>query len=68
MPSIDLLPDQSGLFRGVEAGMGPAFDGMRETGVRTVTGLAVLRTSASWFAALDRAFGKGTATHGLGIG
>src|ERR1017187_8165929 len=41
---------------------------MREAVVGTVTCLGILRTSAAWLAAFDRAFGKGAVPHGLGVG
>jgi hypothetical protein len=66
--SIDLLLGHNGLFGGEEAGLRLASYGMRKAVIRTVTGLGVLRTSATRFAALDRTFGQGAAAHGLGIG
>jgi hypothetical protein len=33
-----------------------------------VAGLGILRTSAAWLAAFDRALGKGAAPHGLDAG
>ena len=65
---IDLLPDQFGLLRCKEARTGLACYSLREAVVRTVARLGVLRTSATWFAALDRTFGQGAAAHGGGIG
>jgi hypothetical protein len=65
---IDLLPHQVGLFGSEEAGARLASDGMREAVVGAVTRLGIFRTSATWFAALDRAFGDGAAPHGIGIG
>jgi hypothetical protein len=54
---INLLPDQIGLFRSEEARLRFACHGMRQAVVRTMTRLGVLRTSATRFAALDRALG-----------
>jgi len=68
MASINLLPDQIGLFRSEVARARLASYGVREAIVRTVTRLWILRTSATWFAALDGAFRKGATAHGLGIG
>src|SRR5664279_5612411 len=68
MPSIDLLPDQIGLLRSEIARVRLASYGTREAVVGTVTRLWILRTSATWFAALDRAWGQEAAAHGLGIG
>jgi hypothetical protein len=68
MASIDLLPDQIGLFRREVARVRLASYGVREAVVGTVTRLWILRTSATWFTALDRAFRQGATAHGLGIG
>ena len=65
---IDLMLDKVGLLDREEARARLASHGMREAVVRTVTRLRVLRTSATWFAALDRTFRQGAAAHGLGIG
>ena len=65
---IDLMPDKVGLLHREEARARLASHGMREAVVRTVARLRVLRTSATWFAALDRTFRQGAAAHGLGIG
>jgi len=65
---IDLLPHQLSLFGSEEAGARLASDGMREAVVGAVTRLGIFRTSATWFAALDRAFGERAAPHGLGVG
>jgi hypothetical protein len=65
---IDLLLDKVGLFRSEEARACLASHGMGEAVVRTVTSLGILRTSATWLAALDRPFGQRAAAHGLGIG
>ena len=62
------MPDQAGLFVSQEAGTRLASDGMRKAVVGTVTSLGVFRASATWFAALDGAFGEGAAPHGLGVG
>jgi hypothetical protein len=66
--SIDLLSDQIGLFGSQETRVRLASYSMRKAEVGTVTRLRILRTSATWFAALDRTFGQGAAAHGLGIG
>ena len=68
MASIDLLPDQIGLFCSEVARVRLASYGVSEAVVGTVTRLWILRTSATWFAALDRTLQQGAATHGLGIG
>jgi len=68
MAGINLLPDQIGLFRSEVARLRLASDGMRKAVVGTVTSLGVFRASATWFAALDGAFGEGAAPHGLGVG
>jgi len=68
MASIDLLPDQIGLFRTEVARVRLASYCTREAVVGTVTRLWILRTRATWFAALDRTIGQVTAAHGLGIG
>ena len=65
---IDLLPDKLGLFRSKEARARLASHGVRKAVVRTVPSLGILRTGATWFAALDRAFRQGAAAHGPGIG
>jgi len=65
---INLLPDQISLFRREEARVRLASHGMREAVVRAVASLGVLSTSATWFTALDGAFGPGPAAHGFGIG
>jgi hypothetical protein len=65
---VDLPPDKVGLFRREEARARLASHGVREAVIRTVPSLGVLRTSATWFAALDRTLGQGTAAHGLGFG
>lgn len=65
---IDLLLDKVGLFGSEEARARLAPHRMGEAVVRTVTSLGVLRTSATWFAALDRTFRQRAAPHGLGIG
>ena len=64
----DLLSDNISLFPGEEARTRLASHGVREAVVWTVPSLGILRTSATWFAALDRTFGQGAAAHGLGIG
>jgi hypothetical protein len=56
MASLDLLPDQIGLFRSEVARLRLASYGMRKAVVGTVTRLWILRTSATWLAALDGAF------------
>ena len=65
---VDLLLDKVGLFGSEEARARLASHSVREAVVRTVTSLGVLRTSATWFAALDRTLGQRAAPHGLGIG
>lgn len=65
---IDLLSDNISLFPGEEARTRLASHGVREAVVWAVPSLGILRTSASWFAALDRTFRQGAAAHGLGIG
>jgi hypothetical protein len=64
---VDLLPDKVGLFRSEEARVRLASHGVREAVVRAMTSLGILRTSATWFAALDRTFRQGAAAHRLGI-
>jgi hypothetical protein len=64
---IDLVPHQFGLFDSKETGARLACDGMREAVVGTVTRLGIFRTSATWFAALDGAFGERAAAHRLGV-
>ena len=66
--SINLLPDNAGLFGGEEARACLPLHGMREAEVRTVASLGVLRASATRLAALDRTFGQGATAHRLGIG
>lgn len=51
---VDLLLDKVGLFGSEEARARLASHSVREAVVRTVTSLGVLRTSATWFAALNR--------------
>jgi hypothetical protein len=65
---IDLPPDKVGLFRREEARARLASHSVREAVVRTMPSLGVLRTSATWLAALDRTLGQGAAAHRLGIG
>jgi hypothetical protein len=66
--SVDLLSDQVGLHRREKARLRLASHRVREAVVRTVPSPGILRTSATWLAALDRTFGQGAAAHGLGIG
>jgi len=68
MAGVDLPPDKVGLFGREEARACLASHGVREAVVRTVPSLGVLRTSATWLAALDRTFRQRAAAHGLGIG
>ena len=56
MGSIDLLLYQIGLFRSEVARLRLASYGMGEAVIGTVTRLWILRTSATWLAALDGAF------------
>ena len=65
---INLMPDKVGLLHREEARARLASHGVREAVVRTVPSLRILRTSAAWFAALDRTFRQGATAHGLGIG
>lgn len=67
-PGRNLLAGQVGLLRGEEARVSLPVDGMGEAVVRAVASLGVTRASATRFAALDRPFGKGAATHRLRIG
>jgi len=67
-PGINLLLNNVSLFGRQETRPRLPLHGMREAVVRTVTRLWILRTSATWFAALDGAFRKGAAAHGPGIG
>jgi hypothetical protein len=57
MASVDLLPDQIGLFRSEVARTRLASHGMREAVVGAVTRLWIFRTGATWFAALDHTIG-----------
>jgi hypothetical protein len=68
VPGINLLPDQSSLFRREEARVRLASHGMGEAVVRTMTSLGVLSTGATWFAALDGALRQGATAHWFGIG
>ena len=64
---LNLMTGHLGLFGSKEARVSLAFHGAREAVVRTVTGLGVLRASATRLTAFDCTFGEGAAAHWLSV-
>jgi hypothetical protein len=65
---FNLLASHGGLFGREKTRAGLAAHGLSEAVVGSMPCLGILRTSATWLAALDRTFRKRASAHGFAIG